>query len=126
MRHICQEIRLLHARGQIILLLFDKTDQTGGVLAPLSLEIGLANQNFAHGPADSDIDTTGKFFLKQNNLSERFRRFTIKRLQEDIFELSLLAQVKISTLTGYFLVNITRSEERRVGKECRSRWSPYN
>src|SRR5579885_1415454 len=21
--------------------------------------------------------------------------------------------------------NITRSEERRVGKECRSRWSPY-
>ena len=22
--------------------------------------------------------------------------------------------------------NITRSEERRVGKECRSRWSPYH
>ena len=21
---------------------------------------------------------------------------------------------------------ITRSEERRVGKECRSRWSPYH
>ena len=24
------------------------------------------------------------------------------------------------------LVMITRSEERRVGKECRSRWSPYH
>ena len=24
------------------------------------------------------------------------------------------------------LVVITRSEERRVGKECRSRWSPYH
>ena len=24
------------------------------------------------------------------------------------------------------LLNITRSEERRVGKECRSRWSPYH
>ena len=24
------------------------------------------------------------------------------------------------------LSNITRSEERRVGKECRSRWSPYH
>src|SRR6266851_64525 len=24
------------------------------------------------------------------------------------------------------LANITRSEERRVGKECRSRWSPYH
>ena len=22
--------------------------------------------------------------------------------------------------------NIIRSEERRVGKECRSRWSPYH
>ena len=24
------------------------------------------------------------------------------------------------------LTVITRSEERRVGKECRSRWSPYH
>ena len=24
------------------------------------------------------------------------------------------------------LVLVTRSEERRVGKECRSRWSPYH
>ena len=23
-------------------------------------------------------------------------------------------------------MNLTRSEERRVGKECRSRWSPYH
>ena len=23
-------------------------------------------------------------------------------------------------------ITITRSEERRVGKECRSRWSPYH
>ena len=28
---------------------------------------------------------------------------------------------------GLFLVEaLTRSEERRVGKECRSRWSPYH
>ena len=28
---------------------------------------------------------------------------------------------------GYSLNNISwRSEERRVGKECRSRWSPYH
>jgi len=24
------------------------------------------------------------------------------------------------------LINVHRSEERRVGKECRSRWSPYH
>ena len=25
-----------------------------------------------------------------------------------------------------FIPKLTRSEERRVGKECRSRWSPYH
>ena len=30
-------------------------------------------------------------------------------------------------LSGAIAYNIlTRSEERRVGKECRSRWSPYH
>src|SRR3712207_8060298 len=37
-------------------------------------------------------------------------------------------------MSAYFLVTsvncecigLTRSEERRVGKECRSRWSPYH
>ena len=24
------------------------------------------------------------------------------------------------------LIDLVRSEERRVGKECRSRWSPYH
>ena len=27
---------------------------------------------------------------------------------------------------GVGVSNIERSEERRVGKECRSRWSPYH
>ena len=26
----------------------------------------------------------------------------------------------------YVTTHLTRSEERRVGKECRSRWSPYH
>ena len=29
-------------------------------------------------------------------------------------------------LLGRFAFNAERSEERRVGKECRSRWSPYH
>ena len=29
-------------------------------------------------------------------------------------------------LRGKYKPNFTRSEERRVGKECRSRWSPYH
>ena len=34
---------------------------------------------------------------------------------------TILANIKI-----YELPNGGRSEERRVGKECRSRWSPYH
>jgi len=30
------------------------------------------------------------------------------------------------TVTGVTTMKIDRSEERRVGKECRSRWSPYH
>jgi len=34
----------------------------------------------------------------------------------------------VDSFTGRYLdvTNSTRSEERRVGKECRSRWSPYH
>ena len=27
---------------------------------------------------------------------------------------------------GKYVIKVCRSEERRVGKECRSRWSPYH
>ena len=30
------------------------------------------------------------------------------------------------TINAHSYTLITRSEERRVGKECRSRWSPYH
>ena len=30
------------------------------------------------------------------------------------------------SITGAVAAGYTRSEERRVGKECRSRWSPYH
>ena len=33
---------------------------------------------------------------------------------------------KIMTLSGGMKRRVLRSEERRVGKECRSRWSPYH
>ena len=44
------------------------------------------------------------------------------------YEISTLQQVQSSTSkTQHFAKNTQlRSEERRVGKECRSRWSPYH
>src|SRR5262249_57974215 len=38
----------------------------------------------------------------------------------------LRSSLSPTLLSGGQLVNVIRSEERRVGKECRSRWSPYH
>ena len=40
--------------------------------------------------------------------------------------LPLNKEVTISGKINYFKKRYQRSEERRVGKECRSRWSPYH
>ena len=40
-------------------------------------------------------------------------------------EVRALDGVNLRVENGEF-VAIVRSEERRVGKECRSRWSPYH
>ena len=37
-----------------------------------------------------------------------------------------LIQEEDITIVNIYAANIGRSEERRVGKECRSRWSPYH
>ena len=43
------------------------------------------------------------------------------------FSLVLAIAALASTLTMTIVIPIfLRSEERRVGKECRSRWSPYH
>ena len=36
------------------------------------------------------------------------------------------AALTLMSLDSIIEKDLTRSEERRVGKECRSRWSPYH
>ena len=45
-------------------------------------------------------------------------------LQPKGYELETLEDPRVNDEYDYFIVG--RSEERRVGKECRSRWSPYH
>ena len=46
----------------------------------------------------------------------------LKNKLKDI-ALSVMVKRDAEIITGQ---TVTRSEERRVGKECRSRWSPYH
>src|SRR2546425_13166737 len=46
-----------------------------------------------------------------------------KKLGEILVGMGVITQ---ADLERYMRVQIERSEERRVGKECRSRWSPYH
>src|ERR1051326_4664180 len=39
---------------------------------------------------------------------------------------SLTGYIRLYSATGSAETIVQRSEERRVGKECRSRWSPYH
>ena len=41
-------------------------------------------------------------------------------------EMQTLSDDELRAKTKEFRNRTTRSEERRVGKECRSRWSPYH
>ena len=47
-------------------------------------------------------------------------------LRADFVVVHHVCQLGQAAFQSRFLVLTTRSEERRVGKECRSRWSPYH
>ena len=47
-----------------------------------------------------------------------------KRAEEQGFEVFTSAEA--AKKADIIMILINRSEERRVGKECRSRWSPYH
>ena len=53
------------------------------------------------------------------SLFEKLCKFTL-------FDGKMLSQKKMNKILDVLLKSFIRSEERRVGKECRSRWSPYH
>ena len=57
--------------------------------------------------------------------------FYPKEVQDLAIELGLIDRNTMNRkrkcfMIPFFIVMLARSEERRVGKECRSRWSPYH
>ena len=74
-------------------------------------------------------------WIRYNNLNNIFKRF-ILMFQKEVAE-RIIAETdsknygRLSILSSWKLkiekiIDVSRSEERRVGKECRSRWSPYH
>ena len=62
------------------------------------------------------------FPLNTDFMHDRLVRRIMKREGDGSFAILLGALSCIYADEGYYV----RSEERRVGKECRSRWSPYH
>ena len=56
------------------------------------------------------------------------KKLEVKDLKENFFEAigKEWMLVTAGTKEKFNTMTASRSEERRVGKECRSRWSPYH
>src|SRR5260370_12497614 len=75
-----------------------------------------------YGPPDGYLDAEGTFHKEPTNPQDK-AVFEIKILPEDgLYPLPYMARKP----AGEAWDGECRSEERRVGKECRSRWSPYH
>ena len=62
-----------------------------------------------------------------NNSASASRRTWNRVMNALVWVSAVLVIVLVVGILGMVLVRgIPRSEERRVGKECRSRWSPYH
>ena len=72
----------------------------------------------------SEYDVTQKVISMLADAESRAIIFSIIRKGKTAAELSEKHKIPLSSV--YKKISDLRSEERRVGKECRSRWSPYH
>ena len=80
----------------------------------------LSNLDVFVNKFDSGKPSSGKFVMKTAKINLNNSRCYIS--DENNTDPNLLQLDKLNAEVG----NAERSEERRVGKECRSRWSPYH
>ena len=84
---------------------------------------GLASKGFVEGKnVKFDFQNAQ---ADQSNLRNIATRFTGNKV-DLIGAIATPAAQTMANATNKIPIVATRSEERRVGKECRSRWSPYH
>ena len=84
-------------------------------LSDLKIMLGLSDEN-------KESDSLLQLIIKNTELSLRFK-LDLKPGEDIPNELSY---IPLEVAIRRFNRVRNRSEERRVGKECRSRWSPYH
>src|SRR5450755_3101845 len=57
---------------------------------------------------------------------EAWSRMWAVNVQSHVYLARAVLPAMLARGEGYLVYTASRSEERRVGKECRSRWSPYH
>src|SRR2546426_11291122 len=75
-------------------------------------------------------DTIGPYWPPERRITdERYRTIAFPFAEVATPEFTMEQALTLDELAGYVRTwsgTRRRSEERRVGKECRSRWSPYH
>ena len=70
--------------------------------------------------------TTVKIIVMDKNKNTLYKNYQRHFSDTKNTVCKVLEDLLIKYPLNSFTLALTRSEERRVGKECRSRWSPYH
>ena len=130
-RHHRENVFVLAAAGtESLWIAGNEWDQNPYLLSFANGTLDLQTLSFRHGrPADyikTACPTEWKGIATPAPCWERFIYEILDGDEEVISYLKRLLGYSIAGLTVEHILPILRSEERRVGKECRSRWSPYH
>src|SRR5256885_13913818 len=68
----------------------------------------------------------GAIIVADNMLQPESARADARAYRQRVRAAADMSSVLLAVGNGLELSRYQRSEERRVGKECRSRWSPYH
>ena len=79
------------------------------------------DQNFKD--QDFYVSKSNEFAFKLLNSWPKWEKNFVNLIGENFSGKTHLVNIFLHKFKG---IKIERSEERRVGKECRSRWSPYH